>query len=229
METTTTEPTVERVLVTGGDPDAPFNVPILFSDFRDAPELARIGNALIQSCEEFDDLKWAIEEDGFKIAYVWKKKASKSADKFVAGKQGKPGGLAKHFATEAKGATVGYTVVLAADANYGQTNWQIEARVFHELYHCLIGRKTKGKGDDKVTVPVLKVRGHDLEMFWAEKQRYGDWHSALKKGSEVFAQSKLPMERPQDLSKKSPKNRSGAQGARSEETTPTAKIASWGI
>lgn len=192
---TTTE-TVARTLILGGDPDAPFRIPILSGDFRDAPDLKRIGDALIAACEELEDLKWAIEEDGFTIAYVWKKKASKSADRFVLGAQGKPGGLAKHFATEAKGARVGYTVTLAADANRGQTNWQIEARVFHELYHCKIARKVVGKGEDRRTVPVLKVRGHDLEMFWAERRRYGDWHSALAKGAEVFAQTTLPMERP---------------------------------
>lgn len=200
MEPTTQTPPVERSLITGGDPDAPFNVPFAMrDDFMDAPELKRIGDALIAQCEEFDDLKWAIEEDGFTIAYVWKKKASKSADKFVAGKNTKASGLAKHFAREAKGAAVGYVVALAIDANYGATAYTIEARVFHELYHALIGRKTKGRGEDKITVPVLKVRGHDLEMFWSERQRYGDWHAALEKGREVFAQSRLTMTPPEPI------------------------------
>lgn len=211
METSTTE-TVERTLILGGDPDAPFPVPaLIFGDFRDAPELKRIGDALIAACDELEDLRWAIEEDDFTIAYVWKKKASKSADKFVAGKNHKSSGMTSHFAKEAKGQRVGYVVALAADANYGQTNYQIEARVFHELYHCKIGRKTVGKGEDKQTVPVLKVRGHDLEMFWAERQRYGDWHSALEKGREVFAQTRLPIER-KDSVKKARKNRSAANG-----------------
>lgn len=200
MEPTTQNPPVERSLITGGDPDAPFRVPFgMRDDFVDAPDLKRIGDALIAECEELEDLKWAIEEDGFTIAYVWKRKASKSADKFVAGKNTKASGLAKHFAAEANGASVGYVVALASDANFGATAYQIEARVFHELYHCLIGRKTKGRGEDKVTVPVLKVRGHDLEMFWAERQRYGDWYPALKKGREVFAQSRLAMAPPEPI------------------------------
>ena len=67
VDTVIDSATQSRTLVTAGDPDEAYPAPYLGrgQDFRDAPELARIGDALIRSCEEFADLKWAIEEDGF--------------------------------------------------------------------------------------------------------------------------------------------------------------------
>jgi hypothetical protein len=59
----TTEATIERTLLTGGDPDEPYPIPIFSSDFVLAPELEKIGSALIAHCEEFEDIVWAIDEE----------------------------------------------------------------------------------------------------------------------------------------------------------------------
>lgn len=174
-----------KVCVTGADPDEPFDIPLFAGDFADAPELEPIGAALIATCEEFALLKWALEEGRHRICYVWKKKAGKNADRAKAGTLAKASGLIKHLSESA------YVVTIARDANYGATNWQMEALVYHELRHIRIEKAVVGKGEDAVIVPQFKVRAHDLEMFDSELSRYGLWRQDLKRAKALFEQAPL--------------------------------------
>lgn len=172
--------TTERTLITGGNPDELYPTPFLSKDFADAPDLAEIGAALIEHLDEFEELRAAMEEKDIAIRYLWRKKAAKQADRVKAGTLGKAGGLVKHFARGE------YVVQVAADAAYGKTRWQIEALVMHELLHIKIEMVLKGPKGAKVEVPQLKTRAHDLEMFWAEVERYGLWRRDLEQAEEVF-------------------------------------------
>lgn len=176
---------MERGCINGEDPDAPYPVPRFSADFKAAPDLERIANELISACGEFEDIAWAIEEEALVITYVWKKKGAKTDGMIRTGALAKTGGMVKHFA----GAN--YVIGLSADACFGRTRFQIEAEIWHQLRHINIQRKTTGKGDDKVTVPVLKKRAHDLEMFFGEVDRYGLWRTPLKQGQRTFAQAPL--------------------------------------
>lgn len=189
---------IERTCITGVDPAGVFSTPWMRNDFQEAADLEEIGTALIANCPEFTDLKWAtgreVDEDfddGFppiRIAYLWRKKASRSADRFKAGTLGKTGGKIKFLAD------AHYLVEIAADVNRFMTNWQMEALVYHELMHIKIARKALKRRDESEEtkfVPDLKVRAHDLEMFFAEVERYGLWRSDLQKAQPTFAQAPL--------------------------------------
>lgn len=187
----------ERRCVTGADPDEPYNVPWFSSEYREAPDLARIGEALIAACDEFEDLRWAMgrseedddgDESAFAILYLWKKKASKTNDRVKLGQLAKAAGKVKHLSESE------YIVEIAADASRGMTHWEMEAAVFHELYHIKIERKVlkqRVETEDIKVVPDLKVRAHDLEMFHAEVERYGLWRPDLRRGQTTFAQAPM--------------------------------------
>lgn len=200
------ERTEVRRLITGGDPDAPYPVPWLTTDFREASDLRAIGEALIAECEEFAELRWAIEETGFEIRYYWRKKAAPHNDRKKAGTLSKAGGLLKHALAAP------YVVQIACDANLLSTAYAIEALVFHELMHIDIERKLKGKGEDKEEVPVLKVKSHDLEMFDAEVIRYGLWRYDMVRSQPVIAQASLPTLEPTKTGPTHGEVKSAAQG-----------------
>lgn len=182
-----TEPIVskERTSVLARDPDERFGVPFCYGDFEEAPDLEMLGDALIETCKEFEDIRWAREEGEMAILYRWQKKASKSADRVVSGSLARAAGLVRHLSDSE------YVIKIAADINYMATNWQMEALVFHELMHIKINRQVVGKGENIVLVPELKVKAHDLEMFWAEVNRYGLWRRDLEQAQKTFEQAPL--------------------------------------
>lgn len=180
--TTDEQTTKQRTLITGGDPDEPYDIPFFTDDFCEAPDLEVIGQALIKELEEFADIVWAIEEGALVISWVWKKKGAKADGKIRTGALAKTGGMVKHFS----GAS--YVIGLSADANRIRTCYQIEAEIYHQLTHIRIEKKWVGKGEDKVMVPVLQKRSHDFEFFASEVARYGYWRSELKQAAKAFAQ-----------------------------------------
>lgn len=175
----------EKRCVLGVDPNAQFEIPFVFGDFMEAPDLEEIGAALIATCDEFERIRWAMQETELKILYRWRKKAAKQADRYKAGTLQKAGGLVKHLADSE------YIVQIAADANRGATNWHMEALVYHELKHIKIEVKLIGSKEDAVPAPDPKVRAHDLEMFLSEVDRYGLWRSDLERALATFQQAPL--------------------------------------
>jgi hypothetical protein len=187
------ERTDVRRLVTGGDPHKRYPIPGFTTDFIDAPDLKHIGDALIAECEEFSDLKRAIEEFNVEVRYVWRQKAAKSMNRVKAGTLQKAGGLIRHFG----GAP--YIVSIARDANLLATNLDIEWLVFHELYHILVEWVEVEIEGEVTELPALKVRSHDLETFHAEIERYGLHTPDQRAASPVFAQASLGMAKPNNL------------------------------
>ena len=160
-----------RRLVTGGDPDARFVVPVegdftdlvdetVAHDYIPAPEVREVGEALIDACPEFAHLR------GVEIAYLWRREGGKTKGRLTLGKCTKPSGLLAHFS----GAT--WVVWLAADhiGVRSFTAWQVEALVYHELCHTSVA------GEDDTPTLV----GHDVEAFRAELARYGLWKPDLE-------------------------------------------------
>lgn len=151
--------------------------------FLPAPELTRIGQALIERYPEFGFL---LNADA-RIAYVWKRKGGKTKRKDFYGACQRPGGLLKHFAG------CDYVIWIAADhvRESGFTNLQLEALVFHELSHTGYSidedQNSPTYGEMKLT-----IRGHDEELFLDELRRYGCWRQSLRRLSHVVIQ--LPLE-----------------------------------
>lgn len=174
-----------KTCITGAAPEDLFKIPFVFGDFQEAPDLKEIGDELIERYDEFERLRWAMRDEGVTILYLWRKKASKNADRVKAGTLQKSAGLIK-FLSHSR-----YVVQIAADANFGATNLQMEALVYHELYHIKMEVKIVGKGEDAVSVPDPKVRAHDLEMFLPEVERYGLWRGDLIRAQKTFEQAPL--------------------------------------
>jgi hypothetical protein len=150
----------KKKLVISGDPEMKFTLPAA-NDFGDAdfilaPDLEKIGEALIESVSgRMSELTEA------KIVYLWKRKGSERPRRIL-GKCNRPTGLLEYFS----GAD--FVIWLAANNCHGLTKWQIEAVVFHELMHA-------GWADGgPVMVP------HDCECFAADIQRYGFWKGDLE-------------------------------------------------
>jgi hypothetical protein len=154
-----------RTLVTSGDPETPARVPadVIFeehdAEYLLAPELERIGQALIADCEELAHLTTA------DIAYCWRRKGAKHCGKAVAAKGQKVSGLTKFYAK------ADFVIIVAADhlRDWGLDNWQMEALIHHELLHCQV--------DDETGKPAPAA--HDVELFIENVSRYGLWHPSL--------------------------------------------------
>lgn len=172
---------MERRLLTAGHPDDRFPVPPqghFGSDYLDAPELKDIGEAICrQVLTDLDDGELIID-------FRWKAKGGKSGGNLIMGKCVKLSGLVRHYALGAH-----FTVWLAADHCAAQryTRWQIEALLHHELMH--IEREEVEDSDGNVTGEVVyRTRGHEVELFYADIERYGLWQAPLAHLSDVVAQ-----------------------------------------
>lgn len=166
-----------RSLVTGGDAEAVFVAPPAGQfeaegdDFIAAPDIERIGSALIAAHEAtFGHLQ------SREVAFLWKRKGGNAGGKTTLGKCQKPTGLLKHFA----GAD--FVIWVAADhcRDHRLTAYQVEALVYHELLHA--GEDENGKA---VILP------HDWTGFTGEVQQYGAWKPDLSAAAHSFEQLRL--------------------------------------
>ncbi len=162
--TTTTKS--KRQLLTSGEPEALYPVPELpaAADFVDAPDLKRIGWAIIAA----DRIRLPqIDAPGLptrdvRLTFLWKAKGGASAGRATFGKAVKLSGLNRYFGD------ADIVIWLAADYCRGYaTAWQIEALIFHELSHVVPVRDAKGN------VTGYGIEGHDFEGFRAEIEHYG--------------------------------------------------------
>lgn len=169
------EPTRERRLLIGGNPNAPAPIPLdeefeeNETDFLDAPLLAKIGAAVIAAYpEEFGHLNTAT------IRYLWKRKGGKHQGSPILGYCWKASGIGKFYAGGE------FVIWIGADTarEIGLTNYQLEAAIFHETLHAEV--------DPETAKPA--IRGHDCQMFNAEVERYGLWIHSLQGASEAFEQ-----------------------------------------
>lgn len=149
----------QRVLITGGDPDARYLVPEedLFDaeragGFLVAPDLEAIGRALAGRYIAFGHLRDMV------VTYLWREKGGKSHGRETLGACQKPTGLLRHFSGS------DFVIWLAADhlREREAKAYEVEAIVFHELLHT-------GSNDDGDPVLI----GHEWEGFGAEIEQYG--------------------------------------------------------
>ena len=186
-----TEAPPQRRLITGGDPDSRYPIPkegdfvkplplgataLTFHDYIPAPELQKIGEALIAS-------KLTGLMDEVAVEYLWKRKGGTTRGKWNMGKCQKLTGLARFFSVSAD-----FVVWLAADfcESYKLTRWQMEALLFHELLHIEI---EEPEDEDKPTIK--RPTDHDFEGFYVEITEYGLWQRELARLSEIV-QPSLP-------------------------------------
>ena len=176
MSSATITPPTTRELITNGDPDERFPVPPDGEwEFLLAPELERVGLALIQSCPELAHLA------GLSLAFVWKRKGGKKR-----GWCQKPSGLLKFYAKS------DFVVWIAADntRESRMTRWEVEALLFHELMFADL-ETDEETGETK---PVM--RSLEIEAWVDEVERYGDWSPSLARLGRVYQQAALPIDAP---------------------------------
>lgn len=170
-----------RRLILGGDPDAPCGAPTgivwvnaeyvaaggnpladdaPLDDWREAPEIAAIANALIHQYARFRHLRKR------EIVYRWNREGGAVGGKDVLGKCVKVGKAVKAFGVRAE-----FLIWVAADnASYhGLDAYQLEALIFHELCHA--GETDKRKP---------RILPHDVTAFVAEVEEYGLWFADLR-------------------------------------------------
>lgn len=169
-----------RKLVTGGDPDKRFPIPIEGQfdgrEFMDAPELQAIGDALIEHADELGDL----DAHPPMIRYMWRAKAKKSKGATMFGNCTKVAGFVKHFGQ------TDWILEIAADVlrDLKATAFQVEALIFHELKHISV------KVDEDGNASYSYVR-EEYQAFGDEILRYGAWHGEMEKVASAFAQAPL--------------------------------------
>lgn len=168
-----------RVLVTGGDPYARAKLPgpATFTDpagnltdYAQAPDVARIADALIARCRDLHFLQ------NVRVRYLWRRKAQNKNGKMILGTCQKLSGLPQY----ALGG--GEFLIVINRWNCGLAGlraWQLEALVYHELNHI-----TPPDEDDPESTATIV--GHDFEGFGAELRRYGPWHESLEQAGEAF-------------------------------------------
>lgn len=173
--TTTMILDTRKSLVTDGNPDAVASIPADHQfderDYLNAPDLERIGRALIMS----NDIRFGFLHNA-RIAFLWKKDGGTSGRKVVFGKTTKANAVIRHFAE------VDFVIWLGANhcRDYALSNWQLEALVYHELLHCDIDNKGK-----------FIVSPHEFEGFLAELRNYGAWLPDLEAAASAFSQMPL--------------------------------------
>jgi hypothetical protein len=144
--------------------------------FTPAADLSALGEYLI---ERYPDVLGDLAD--VEVAYFWKRSGGKKSGAPIFGKANKPSGLITAFTT------ADAVVWLAADhvleAEY--TARQVEAILFHELQHFTV-EEDEETGDRKVG-----MRGHDVELFYADVRTYGAWDEMLKEAAEAFRQALL--------------------------------------
>lgn len=159
--------------------ELPFRIPgdgAFFSQkFIDAPEIARIAAELIATWPEFGGF------DELEIKYVWQRKGTVKNGKATLGKCTKVSGLAEFFGE------CQYVIAIAADhcRAYDVDREKMTALVYHELCHILVDE------DEETGDPILGIRGHDVEMFLSEIDRYGLWTADLEAAAKSFEQWSL--------------------------------------
>ncbi len=150
--------------VTGALADDAISVPEFSTAFYDGELIEEYAHKLLDSVQEFS---W-FAEGGHTIDCVWKRTGGMSQGKPTLGRTIKVGGY-EGFRT---GKT--FRVWMAADHCRGLTAMQFEASVYHQLMHMQELEVESRDGDDTKLVPAM--RGHDIEMFRSEYQRYGAWN-----------------------------------------------------
>lgn len=135
------------------------------------PNLLEIGSSLVGA---FEELRFLADTE---IDYVWKKKGSLKQGRPVLAELKKVAGLTS-YATEAE-----YFVVVHASNVWSLTNRQLEAAIYHQLHHLVWDDENEN----------VRGRGHDVEMFRGEVERYGLWTTELHEAKETFAQIPLPV------------------------------------
>lgn len=201
MVTLTADPPITRTLVTGGDAEAAIDFVPAAEDFKreiegqrddddasteplteiidylPAPEVERLGLAMIRQYEEFKPLA------PVKVAFFWKRRGGTQMGKPKLGHLVKPTGLLKELAE------ADYIVWLAAD-HFRETQermWFLEAATHHQLCHAHV--TTKFDKVKREAVTICGTRGHQYEGFRAEAERYRDWNKGLemaRAGFEAF-------------------------------------------
>lgn len=145
--------------------DSPYDL-----KFIAAPELERIGRALIHAMPELRDAGRA------EIVYRWKAEGGAIAESANYGDAQKLSGPLQHFARAQ------FLVWLAADHLRAAraTHHQVEALVYHQLSHIAFDEKDR---------PILA--GHDYSGFTAELSRYGGYRVSLRVAARPFAQMSI--------------------------------------
>lgn len=139
-----------------------------------AQEVKAIAAVLIRDVEQHKPLADA------RIEYVWRDKASKSNGRVVLGKARKVSGLNAFLIQEGEAEDL-FVVEIAADT-WGRLELpQRRALVDHELCHLRVDHDDDG-------MPVLSMRGHDLEEFACIVERYGLWKSDVAAFGTVVAE-----------------------------------------
>jgi hypothetical protein len=169
--------TERRTLITGGDPAARFLPPRdeqfeeAGDDFLPAPDLERIGSALIAGHEaRFGHLQ------SREVVFLWKRKGGAAGGKPTLGKCQRPTGLLKHFAG------VDFVIWAAADhcRAVQMAAYQVEGLLFHELLHA--GEDNEGRA---------VIWPHDFTGFRAEVEEYGAWKPDLSDAARSFGQMRM--------------------------------------
>ncbi len=171
MSSATMDQTTTRTLITGGNPEERFPIPEDGAwEFLPAPDLERVGLALIGSCPELAHVA------GLDVAFVWKRKGGKKR-----GWCQRPSGLLKFYAKS------DFVIWLAADHTFdlSMTRWEVEALLFHELSFADL-ETDKETGETK---PVM--RSLEIEAWVSELERYGPWSESLGRAKRAFAQMPL--------------------------------------
>lgn len=138
--------------------------------FARAANLVEIGATLIGTLPELQFLQ------DTEIGYVWKKKGPIRSGKMIMAEVKKVG------AREAFYSELEFVVILYAPHVAMLTNRQLEAAIYHELSHLMWDEENEN----------VRLRGHDLEMFRDEVNRYGLWTPDLEAAKDTFAQLTLP-------------------------------------
>lgn len=139
-----------------------------------APQVERVAEHLIKTCQEFAHLR------NVRMEYVFRSEAERSKGKLTLGKARKISGLNALLATpdiahdpEATSEGSAFFVIEMAFDMWGMMNpRQREALTYHELLHCQI------HVDDEGDV-ILSIRPHDVEAFGEEIAKYGPWKQDL--------------------------------------------------
>lgn len=168
-----------RRLVTGADPDAfccapdqrafinrawlaaggnPLSDQAPHDDWREAPDVERIANLLIDKHRRFRHLRRRA------VAYRWKYEGGATGGKATLGKCVKLSGVTKLYTDDV------FLIWLAADHAhfFNLTAYQMEALIFHELCHAT--ETDKGQP---------AIAPHDATVFVAEIEEYGLWMKDL--------------------------------------------------
>lgn len=168
-------------LVTGGNPDAPANLPTLraFSapsgetlDYARGTDIERIADALIAQCADLAFLSNVI------VRYLWRRKRQAKAGKVILGTCASLSGVPQFALGGGEFLiTLNWENCRAAQLRA----WQLEALVYHELNHI-------APPDDDEPNAAPSLVGHDFEGFASELDRYGMWHPALAVAGAAFGQ-----------------------------------------